>query len=194
MKSKVWRAFLQDFVGRNRYPDSIDLYLVVVIDLSPRGRATIRQIAARGIGIGAFETSIKTLMPFVVVMAQNTFLGRNFTIEKNRKEKTKACNKGHDGSPKNEPAPKRINRFQSNQFLTKVRLGSHCAPRPRVSSFNGGLGAPGRSSLLIWQGARALAHPTVSPSCGQSLGPLSQGMHFLCSHICSNFGRVRVLR
>jgi hypothetical protein len=76
MKSEIRCWPLQDLARRDGHPYAIDLHLVVVIDLSPRGRAAIGKIAARGVRIGSLESLVKALVPIVVAMANMPFLRR----------------------------------------------------------------------------------------------------------------------
>src|SRR5262249_2549728 len=99
MKSKVRGRLFQDFTRGNGYPRAIDLYLVVVIDLSSLGGATIGKIAARAFGIGALERLVKATMPLVMIVTEIAFLCHCSVTPKCRKHNTQRHDEVHAGVP-----------------------------------------------------------------------------------------------
>src|SRR5262245_53158186 len=99
MESKIRCRLLQDLFRGDRYPDAVDLHFVVASDLSPRGRATIRQIAARLLGVRAQQRLIKAAVPFVVAVPQMAFLRDCLSKHERYKQETQTVDKMHRGYP-----------------------------------------------------------------------------------------------
>ena len=65
-----------DLVLRDRYPVAVDLHLVVSADCSNARRSTISEVATASLGVGPLEGVVETFVPFVVAMAEMSFLRR----------------------------------------------------------------------------------------------------------------------
>ena len=65
-----------DLVLEDRYPVAVDLHLVVSADCSDARRSTISEVATASLGVGPLEGVVEMFVPFVMAMAEMSFLRR----------------------------------------------------------------------------------------------------------------------
>ena len=96
MRCAVGSRPRDNLVLRDQYPVAVDLHLVVSAGCSDTRRSTISEVATASLGVGPLEGVIEMFVPFVMAMAEMSFLRRRVS---GKGKKTNETEFQHCGAP-----------------------------------------------------------------------------------------------
>jgi hypothetical protein len=95
VKPEVRRAGLENLIRRHGDPRTVDLDLVMVVNLSAGGGSTVRETTARRAAIRSQQRLIKALVPLFVLVAEIPFLRQCRGIREQYERYASVCYRVH---------------------------------------------------------------------------------------------------